>query len=229
MRRASGCERYGGIHDFNPDTIMNVAKVHVCEQQRLDPRRIMVFGEDEVLIPIKRWAERGFKGKPPRTFDPTKSFRENGIRERERFWLVDDPSSYAICPICMEERRPEIQLEFHCLTFQYHCKRCNWHWEVTAWEDGRINVEDEMVYVILHAPFGTIHRRLPTNMRVGQAIEAIVRRSCGVRGELSRQIIMPEEIRVFDGQRELRKDLSFADQGLHYFASLDTQEKLLRA
>jgi len=219
-----GCDHYGGIHEFSPDTIMNAAKVHVCECQDLNPRMVLLFRENEVLIPIKRWAEKGFNGMPPQTFDPNKSFHVNSIKERERFWLVDDPSVTALCPICMEKQKPELDPGFDCLSMRFHCRDCDWHWEVSVFEDSKILVRDEMVHVILEAPFGTVHRNVPSNMKVSQVVEAIVRQACGVRGEVKGPVIFPEDVRVFDRGRELRKDLSLAEQGIHYSTYLRTPE-----
>ena len=203
--------------------MINVAKIHVCEKQHLDPRRVMLFRDHEVLRSIMRWAEKGFKGMPPQSFDPTKSFHDNRIKEEEGFWVVDDLSSYALCPICMERRRPELLLGFDCVTMRFRCQDCGWHWEVTVFENSRILIEDEMVYVILHARFGTIHRRVPSNMKVSQVVEALVRQACGIRGEVNGRVVLPDEIRVFDGKRELRNDLSLSEQEEHYSVSLDTR------
>jgi len=146
------------------------------------------------------------------------------MKDGEGFWMVDDPSGYALCPICMENQKPQLVLGFDCLTMRFHCRRCDWHWQLTVFEDSHMLVEDEMVYVILHAPFGTIHRRVPSNMKVSQVVEAIVRQSCGIRVEVKGRIILPEDVRVFDGKRELRKDLSLGEQGIHYSVTLDTLE-----
>jgi hypothetical protein len=96
FRRKSSHGEYGGIHEFNPDTIINAAKVCVCEQKDLDPRKIMLFRDGEVLSSIRRWAEKDFKGKPPQSFNPIQSFCDNNVKEEEVFWLVDNPSGCAL-------------------------------------------------------------------------------------------------------------------------------------
>jgi hypothetical protein len=77
---------------------------------------------------------------------------------------------------------------------------------------------------IMHAPFGSIHRRVPSNMKVSQLIEAAVRQACGIRGIVDGRIVLSDEVRVFDGERELRRDLSLAEQGIHYRVALKTSE-----
>jgi len=109
---------------------------------------------------------------------------------------------------------------------RFYCQSCNWHWEVGVFENGLIVSRDEIVHVALEAPFGLIHRNVPSNMKVSQVVEAIVRQSCGVRIEHEGRIILPEDVTVFDGDRELRKDLTLAEQGIHYSAFLRTPEKM---
>jgi hypothetical protein len=224
MHRAH-CEQYGGIHEFSPETIMNVAKIHVCERQGLDPRRIRLFREMEALTPIRRWAEKGFRGNLVQSFDSMKSFQENKIKEGERFWLLDDPSGYAVCPICMQIQKPRFGLGFDCLPMIFHCKDCDWHWEVTVYESGIIDVKDETVHVVLHTSFGTIHRDVPSNMIVGQVIELILRQHRGIRGDEKGRIVQPEDLKVFDEEKELRQDLSLAEQRIYYSVSLQTKQK----
>ena len=194
FRRKSSHGDYGGVHKFSPVTIINAAKVCVCEQLDLDPRKIMLFRDGEVLIPIKRWAEKGFKGKSQQSFDPTRSFRDNNIKEEELFWLVDNPSGYALCPICMEYMKPGFPSGFDCLSMRFHCPNCDWHWDVIMYENGMIQVEDEMVHVILRAPFGTVQRDVPSNMKVEQVVESIVRQSCGIRAEIKGRVVLPRGI-----------------------------------
>jgi len=161
----------------------------------------------------------------PQSFDPMKSFRENAIKEEEDFWLLDDPSGYAVCPICMQIQKPRFGFGFDCLPMIFHCKDCDWHWEVTAYEGGMINVKDETVNVVLHSSFGTIHRDVPSNMKVGQVIGLILRQHRGIRGEKEGCIVQPEDLKVFDGEKELRQDLSLAEQRICYSVSLQTKQK----
>jgi hypothetical protein len=79
-----------------------------------------------------------------------------------------------------------------------------------------------MVHVILRAPFGTVHRDVPSNVRVDQIVESTVRQSCGKRADIKGRVVLPEDINVYENGRELRKDLTLAEQGIHYFQIINT-------
>jgi hypothetical protein len=69
-----------------------------------------------------------------------------------------------------------------------------------------------------------LHHNVPSSMKVSQVLDTIVRQSCGMRPEVSGRIVLPDETRVSEAERKLRKALSLAEQGIHYSVRLQTPE-----